>query len=563
MSTGTAPIRLGTRRSALALVQAEIVAAGLREHGRDVTLVPIVTEGDLRAPDTVWGEGAFVGALERALLAGEIDVAVHSAKDVPTDEDPGLCIAAYLPREDPADVLVVAPGSVVRGPEDLPAGARIGTDSPRRTAFLRAVRPDLVFGPLHGNVDTRLRRLDDGEADALVLAAAGLRRLGRADRIAGRLDPAVMPPAPGQGALAVQARAADAATLAAVAPLDDRPTRLAVDAERSLLAASGGGCRAPIGALGRVTGDRLTLLGGFATADGSIAVSATVEGGATEAGGAAVAHRVLDRLVDAAADRAAADGRRRVIVTRPRSRWAASALALVDRGLAPRSVPAIEIRDDPDDALRAAAAGLARFDWVVVTSPAGVRALAAAATAAGHPVDRYGSRPRWAVVGDATWRALARAGVVDALRPTRATAAALAEVLPILAGDRVLLPLGDLAAVDLSERLSARGAHVTAAIAYRTVEAPESSLPALAAALGEGPQAWVASSPSAVRGLLALAEALGAGDAVRALPVVAIGPTTSAEVVRLGLSLAAEAPSPDPGAVAETVAALLTPVEVA
>jgi len=566
VSTGSAPIRLGTRRSALALVQATTVAAALREHGRDVTLVPIVTDGDLREPDTAWGEGAFVGALERALLAGEIDVAVHSAKDVPTDEDPGLRIAAYLPREDPADVLVVAPGSAARGPEDLPAGARIGTDSPRRTAFLRAVRPDLVFGPLHGNVDTRLRRLDDGEADALILAAAGLRRLGRADRIAGRLDPAVIPPAPGQGALAVQARADDQATLAAVAPLDDRPTRLAVHAERALLAASGGGCRAPIGALGRVTGDRLTLLGGFATADGSIAVSATCEGTATEADGAAVAEWVLLRLADAAADRATAEGRPRLIVTRPRSRWAASALALVDRGLAPRSVPALEIRDEPDGALRAAAADLARFDWVALTSPDGVRALAAAATAAGRSLDRSGPRPRWAVVGDATWRALARAGVGDALRPTRATAAALAEVLPIRAGDRVLLPLGDLAAPDLADRLTARGAHVTAAIAYRTVEAPESSLPALAAALDEGPRAWLASSPSAVRGLLALAEALGAGEAVRALPVVAIGPTTSAEVVRLGLPLAAEAPSPDPGAVADavaqTVAGLVEPVEV-
>ncbi|HEU0234861.1 MAG TPA: hydroxymethylbilane synthase [Candidatus Limnocylindrales bacterium] len=562
MSTGTAPIRLGTRRSALALVQAETVAAALREDGREVTLVPVVTDGDLREPDTAWGEGAFVGALERALIGGEIDIAVHSAKDVPTDEDPGLRIAAYLPREDPADVLVVAPGSSVRGPEDLPAGARIGTDSPRRTAFLRAVRPDLVFGALHGNVDTRLRRLDDGAADALVLAAAGLRRLGRADRITCRLDPAVVPPAPGQGAIAVQARADDRATLAAVAALDDRPTRLAVDAERALLASSGGGCRAPIGALGLVAGDRLTLLGGFATADGSITVSATGEDAATEADGAAVAERVLLRLADLAADQAAAAGRPRVIVTRPRSRWAASALALVDRGLAPRSVAAIEIRDEPSDALRAAAADLARFDWVALTSPDGVRALAAAAMAAGRPLARSGSRPRWAVVGDATWRALVRAGVGDALRPTRATAAALAEVLPVRAGDRVLLPLGDLAAPDLADRLSARGARVTTAIAYRTVEAPDSSLPALAAALYEGPRAWLASSPSAVRGLLALAGALGVAEAVRALPVVAIGPTTSAEVVRLGLSLAAEAPSPDPGTVAETVAGILSPVEI-
>jgi uroporphyrinogen-III synthase len=229
-------------------------------------------------------------------------------------------------------------------------------------------------------------------------------------------------------------------------------------------------------------------------------------------------------------------------------------------------VPAIETRIEPDETLLAAAADLARFDWVALTSPDGVVAIAAAVRAVGGRLDRHGSRPRWAVVGDETWRALAGAGIGDALRPTRATAAALAEAVPVRAGDRVLLPLGDLAGPHLADRLAARGARVTRAVAYRTVEAPETSLPALAAALADGPRAWVASSPSAVRGLLALADALGAGDAVRALPVVAIGPTTAAEAVRLGLSLAAQAPSPHPGAVAEAVAvavgALVQPVEV-
>lgn len=553
------PIRLGTRRSPLALAQARIVADALGGADREVVLVPIVTDGDVRAPDTAWGEGAFVGALEQALLAREVDIAVHSAKDIPTDEDPGLTIAAYLPREDPADVLVVPGGGTVGGPEDLPAGTRIGTDSPRRTAFLRAVRPDLSFGPIHGNVDTRLRRLDAGEADALVLAAAGLRRLGRADRIACRLDPAVLPPAPGQGALAVQARAGDP-VIDVLAALDDAATRLAVEAERALLAASGGGCRTPLGALGRVIDDRLSLLAGFARSDGSLAVVVTDDDAAADA--PALVERLLARLADAAAERAAAAGWPRVIVARPRSRWAASALALVDRGIAPASVPAIETRIEPGDALLAAAADLAGFDWVTLTSPDGVRAVAVAVRAAGGRLDRRGSRPRWAVVGEATWRALAGAGIGDALRPTRATAAALAEVLPIRAGDRVLLPLGDLAGPHLADRLAARGARVTRATAYRTVEAPETSRPALAAALGDGPRAWVASSPSTVRGLLALADALGAGDAVRALPVVAIGPTTSAEIVRLGLPLAAEAPSPHPAAVGDSVAALLQPVEV-
>ena len=261
------PIRIGTRGSALALVQARLAAAALEAHGHATRLVTIETEGDRRAPDTAWGEGAFVAAIERALLEGRVDVAVHSAKDVPTDEDPRLAIAAFLPRADARDALVVRDG--LAGTVDgLPSGARVGTDSPRRTAFLLARRPDLTVRPLHGNVDTRLRRLDAGEADALVLACAGLDRLGRGDRIAERLPVEDMPPAPGQGAIALQVRRDDADVRAAVAAADDAPTRIAVEAERALLRAAGGGCRSPIGAFADVDGARLTLLAGYAQPDG-------------------------------------------------------------------------------------------------------------------------------------------------------------------------------------------------------------------------------------------------------------------------------------------------------
>ena len=164
-------------------------------------------------------------------------------------EDPRLRIAAYLPRADPRDALVVRTDAAERRLDDLPAGSRVGTDSPRRTGFLLARRPDLEVHPLHGNVDTRLRRLDAGETDALVLACAGLDRLGLGDRIAERLEPEIVPPAPGQGAIAIQIRHDDARMLALPAAIDDRPTRLAVEAERAFLSASGGGCRAPIGAL--------------------------------------------------------------------------------------------------------------------------------------------------------------------------------------------------------------------------------------------------------------------------------------------------------------------------
>ena len=277
------PLRLGTRASTLAVTQSTLVADALRALGADVELVMIRTAGDQRAPDTAWGEGAFVGALEAALLENRIDLAVHSAKDVPTKEDARLRIAAYPTRADPRDALVCRDrgGSLAA----LPHGARVGTDSQRRTAFLLARRPDLRMHPLHGNVDTRLARLDAGDTDALILAVSGLIRLGRTDRIGEILDATVVPPAPGQGSLAVQVRADDATTTAWVGRLDDPASRMTVEAERAFLRASGGGCRAPIGALARIDGEQLVLVGAAAGAPGTDRSTACGEIATRVAGG--------------------------------------------------------------------------------------------------------------------------------------------------------------------------------------------------------------------------------------------------------------------------------------
>ena len=261
-------LRIGTRGSALAQAQTGLVIRALAAAGVRARTVIVETAGDIRSPDTSWGEGAFVAAIEEALVAGSVDLAVHSAKDVPTDVDPRLIIAAYLTRADPRDALVVRAG-LGPGLDDLPPGARIGTDSPRRTGFLLAHRPDLDVRPLHGNVDTRLRRLDDGAADALILACAGLDRLGLADRIAERLDPRMLPPAAGQGAVAVQVRSDDQETIDLVRAVDDADTRLVVETERAFLTASGGGCRAPIGAHAELSGTAVDLFGGYVAADGS------------------------------------------------------------------------------------------------------------------------------------------------------------------------------------------------------------------------------------------------------------------------------------------------------
>jgi len=291
----TDALRLGTRGSHLALIQSRFVADSLRRLGHRVELITVVTEGDRRPPDTAPGVGVFVTALERALAEEEVDLAVHSAKDVPLDTRDGLVVAAFPERQDPRDALVTAGGA---GHLDgLPAGAWFGTDSPRRAGFVLYVRPDLRHCRLHGNVDTRLRRLDAGEVDALIVAAAGLDRLGLASRIDERLAPELVAPAPGQGALAVQCRTGDRRTLQAVRELDNAAIRLAVMTERRVLAATGGSCRAPVGAVASVSGGRLSLLAAAAAPDGSKRCVINLEAEATEPGGLRIAEQAGRGLV--------------------------------------------------------------------------------------------------------------------------------------------------------------------------------------------------------------------------------------------------------------------------
>jgi hydroxymethylbilane synthase len=259
MTTAAATIRLGTRSSRLAMAQANEAAGALRATGGDaVEIVNIRTRGDSlseRSPTghLVVGDGQFTTELEHALLAHDIDVAVHSLKDLPTEPTPGLELAAILERADPRDCLLSwHPGGLA----ELPFGARVGTGSVRRAAQLAAARIDLVAAPIRGNVDTRLARLESGEFDAVVLAAAGLDRLGTPVRDDQRLSFDVMLPAPGQGAIVLQTRAGEADIVAAA---DHEPTRVAVTAERALLRQLGGGCLAPLGALAELDGAELRL----------------------------------------------------------------------------------------------------------------------------------------------------------------------------------------------------------------------------------------------------------------------------------------------------------------
>jgi len=549
-------VRIGSRGSKLAIAQATIVQDALRAGGCEASIVVIETEGDRRAPDTAWGEGAFVAAIERALLNGRVDLAVHSAKDVPTEEDSRLLIVAYLPRADARDALVLPDRAIRRGLHDLAAGSRVGTDSPRRTAFVRARRPDLVVHPLNGNVDTRLRRLDAGETDALVLACAGLDRLGLSGRIAERLPAELIPPAPGQGAIAIQVRADDTRLVALAGSIDHPPTRAAVEAERAFLRASGGGCRAPIGAFAVSAFGAIDLLGGYASADGARVAFSRQSGPADDP--ATLGRRLaVDLHLDAGALRAlVANGPSpRVLVTRSAAQARELRDSIAAVGLEPVLVPAVEIEiDGRGGELDRAAGSLHTYDWAVVTSPNGARAILVAAE---RILTELGI-PRWAALGDSTAAVLEREGVAVTFRPSHPDAETLGAELPIAGGDHVVVLRADLAGDSLAAAIRRRGAVVDDVVAYRTSEAPEASRRALRQAVDAGRiAAIVFTSASTIRGLQALAAA--ESIEVTAIPAVCIGDPTARAARESGFHVLAVAPRPDPASIAESVAAALSP----
>jgi len=291
----TALIRIGTRSSQLAQWQANWVASQLRALGAAIELVEITTQGDLqqRGPVAALGlQGVFTKEIQSAVLAGNVDVAVHSLKDLPTQTVDGLVIAAVPPRESSADALVSQRAASLA---DLPAGARVGTGSLRRQAQLQHLRPDLEIVGIRGNVDTRLRKLSDGQYDAIVLACAGLRRLGLQDQIVELLEPPRMLPAPGQGALALECRADASEVRELLSRLDDPGSRQAIEAERSMLALLHAGCSAPVGAWARWEGEQLVLDGLVADLEGVRVLKATASGAAASAEqiGSEVAEQLL------------------------------------------------------------------------------------------------------------------------------------------------------------------------------------------------------------------------------------------------------------------------------
>lgn len=283
LATGNRPLRLGTRGSQLARWQAEWTASELRRLGTHVEIVEIRTTGDANQSQPageIGGTGLFTKEIQRALLEGHVDFAVHSLKDLPTTPVAGLALAAVPQREDPRDALV---SNVAETIDQLPEGARIGTGSLRRQSQLLHLRPDLQLAEIRGNVDTRLRKLDDGDYDAIMLAAAGLKRLGLQQRISQALPTSVLLPAPGQGALGIECRADDDVVAATLGQLNEASAHACVVAERAMLARVEGGCLAAIGGHATIEGDRLLLKAVVLSSNGERKLGAEATGNRTAA----------------------------------------------------------------------------------------------------------------------------------------------------------------------------------------------------------------------------------------------------------------------------------------
>lgn len=542
-------LRLATRGSTLAWTQSDTVADALRALGHEVELVRVTTHGDVTAAPlaSLGGAGVFVGAVRATVLAGEADLAVHSFKDLPTVSADGLVLAAVPRREDPADALCARDGLTLAG---LPAGARVGTGSPRRAAQLLVRRPDVDVIAIRGNVETRLRRASD-DLDAVVLAAAGLRRLGLADAITDRLDPSEFLPAPAQGALAVECRSDASEELkAALAALDDRPTRLAATAERAVLARLEAGCAAPVAAFAQLADGRVHLAATVVATDGTRRVTRSGEASGGEAEAAALGTRIAELLLEGgAADLVALSASKpkplagRTILI-PERAPAGTADALVAAGAQVVAAAFTGFEDVPlDDVVEAVAE---RWDWVVVTSRQTV------ATLAERRFDLAGRLrgAKVAAVGSATASALREVGVAPDLVAHPGGGAALVAAFPDGPG-RVLIPGAEHASPEPTAGLVAKGWDVRNVAVYRTVTRP---LPEAVIAQWRhgGFDAFVVPAGSVAR---AAVEVCG-------LPgprVVAIGTSSAAAAATAGLVVASAAIRPDAASITDAaLAALIT-----
>ncbi len=535
----------GSRTSQLARAQTEQVIALLQaanaHYHFDLRLYSTRGDRELEAPlPAIGGKGLFTERLEQALRDGEIDFAVHSLKDLPVDDSDGLLLGAILGRFDASDVVVTRQGIPL---SDLPPGSVIGTSSLRRQAQILAARPDLETRSIRGNVETRIRKVTDGEYDAVVLAAAGIARLGLSDAHIERLPFSFMLPAPGQGALAVQCREDDEKTRSALAEVEDAVLRASVTAERSFLAALGAGCSAPVAALAtsaiRKGRSVVSLRGRVLAVDGRALVEVTGEDSDPESLGRKLAGQALERgaagLVAGRTGRVLPLSGRRVVVTRAAEQSDELVSLLESRGATPLVVPCIRIVPaDGSAQLDEAAENPGGFDWLLFSSSNAVRIFFAKLGSK----NRSGRQelPRIAAVGRSTAAAVEAHGARTAFVPAEFTGKALGRELPIEPGTRVLAVGARDGTGDAERELEARGAKVTRVVAYST-EAVRMSA-AEAAELEAGFDALVFASGSAAEAFAAAVSELPRvrkGLEAEGVCVCCIGPSTAAAARSAGL----------------------------
>ncbi len=530
-------IVVGTRGSALAQWQTNFVVAALKRLAPDLEIETriIKTAGDkdpTRSLAELGGLGVFTKEIENALLAREIDLAVHSLKDLPIELGDGLIIAAITEREDARDCVVSRHGV---GLMQLPRGARVGTSSARRSAQVLARRPDVQIVPLRGNVDTRLRKAQTSsgecaeEYDAIVIAAAGVIRLGRTNEITEYLPLDSFLPDPGQGALAVEIRADDMELAAFVSPLDHAPTRAAVRAERAFLRALGGGCRMPIGTYAELRGDQLHLRALIASDDGSCITRGEIAGDPARA--EELGEQLAQKLHGVGASGRSPLLGRKILITRAREQASALAQKIRALGGEPIEFPTIDFAPLQDfQRLDGALARVGEFDWVVFTSANGVRAVAERLQTPGAEPRTFEST-KIAAIGPATARALAEIGLRVDFVPTKFLGEQIASELPVERGQRALLLRADIASDALERGLAARGVTVTNIAAYRTIVPSTDKID-----LSEI-DAVTFTSSSTVRNFVAMQNGNGLGNAA----VFCIGPVTAETAREMGLRVDAVA----------------------
>jgi hydroxymethylbilane synthase len=561
---------IGSRGSKLALWQANWVKSRIEEFhkGLIVEIEIIKTTGDKFSEASlvrIGGKGVFTKEIEEALLDGRVDLAVHSLKDLPTTLPDGLHIAAITEREDARDALIVredlrgSVGSI----EELPPGARVGTSSLRRAAQLRHARPDLQIIELRGNVETRLRKVDEGDYDAIVLASAGLNRLGFADRITALIDTTEMLTAAGQGALGIEARVADQRTNLLLEPLNHWPTRYATEAERAVLRNLGGGCAVPIAALGRVEKKgkkkRLVLEALVADVEGRSAIRKRIEGPVEQAEelGSELAERlaaagVRDLLPRLGGGSHPPEGgttnlplaRRSVILTRATKQSGEIVRALEKLGATIVSCPTIEIREPSSwAALDTALSQLGSYDWLVFTSVNGVEFFLRRLDELGHGRAEL-MQHLVCAVGRKTAEKLRSESIKVNLTPARFTAEAVVEELikrygvgRRLRGARMLLPASASTRDVIRPAMEKIGVIVDVVETYRTV-VPAASGENVKELLENARADYIVfTSPSTVSNLAALLETDDLAQHLAGTRVACIGPVTAETAQSHGLTV--------------------------